>query len=83
MSDFLKLSELPLHTSATVIALEQYNALSSRLSQLGVTEGASITPLFKSLFGDPTAYRVKNSVIALRAQDCEGVTVRIAEESNE
>ena len=83
MSDFLKLSELPLHTSATVIALEQYNALSPRLSQLGVTEGVSITPLFKSLFGDPTAYRVKDSVIALRNKDCDGVTVRVAEEINE
>lgn len=37
-----------------------------RLMDLGLTPGTLITPEFRSVGGDPTAYRVRQSLVALR-----------------
>ena len=36
---------------------------------LGFTKGTTIIPVLKSPFGDPTAYEVRGSIIALREED--------------
>ena len=75
MKETCKLSELPLTVRATVAGFDEKNALTERLRQLGIDEGETITPLFRSPFGDPTAYAVKDCLIALRKTDCSRVTV--------
>ena len=40
-----------------------------RMLDLGFTKGTKIVPVFKSPFGDPTAFEVRGSVIALRKED--------------
>lgn len=79
MKDTCKLGELPLRQAAVVTSLDPHHTLTPRLRQLGVVNGAVITPLFKSVLGDPVAYQVTDSVIALRLSECDGVTVRIRE----
>lgn len=46
-----------------------------RLLDLGFTPGNSIVPLYRSPLGDPTAYAVMGTVIALRGSDAETVLV--------
>ena len=70
-----KLSELPLMTEAAITSVEIDNALTRRMAQLGISRGEMITPVFKSPFGDPIAYGVSGSVIALRSSDCRGIIV--------
>ena len=46
-----------------------------RLLDMGLTEGASVTCLYRSPFGDPTAYFIRGAVVALRQEDAENITV--------
>ena len=69
------LSELPPHMTAVIVRLNRSDALGRRLTDLGVTEGEQITAEFRSPFGDPTAYRIKGCLLALRKNDCGTVEV--------
>lgn len=80
MAKSCKLSEVPLTAEAVITGICGDTAFTRRLSHMGMTEGAAVTPLFSSLFGDPTAYLVKGCLIALRKKDCAGITVRVREE---
>ena len=40
-----------------------------------IMENSSVIPLFTSPFGDPSAYLVKNAVVALRNNDCKDIIV--------
>ncbi len=46
-----------------------------RVLDMGIIKGTKITRLFSSPFGDPTAYEVKNTVIALRKNDSDKIFV--------
>lgn len=78
-----RLSELPFHTEAVVTKLNGESALTRRLQSMGLTEGASIAAIMKSPFGDPTAYLVGDTLIALRKTDCAGIWVTVREAENE
>jgi ferrous iron transport protein A len=43
---------------------------------LGLTLDTMVEAVQKSPFGDPTAYLVRGAVIALRAEDADGVYLR-------
>ena len=47
-----------------------------RLMDLGFTPGAKITRLQTSPLGDPIAFEVRGSVIALRQDQCDQVEVK-------
>lgn len=55
-------------------------ALSCRLLDLGFAEGARVKYLFRSMFGDPTAYEICGTVIALRGEDSASVLVCLLDE---
>ena len=40
-----------------------------------IMENSTVIPLFTSPFGDPSAYLVKNAVVALRNNDCKDIIV--------
>lgn len=48
-----------------------------RLLDLGFVPGAEVTAEMRSPSGDPTAYRVKNSVIALRKEQAMQIRVEM------
>lgn len=50
--------------------------LRRRLMDLGFSEGEALECLLKSPLGDPTAYLVRGSVIALRSGDAAEIMVR-------
>lgn len=60
---------------ATVVCLRTEEPLRRRFSDLGIITGTSICSLFRSPSGDPTAYRIRSTVIALRKKDAKTITV--------
>ncbi len=54
----------------------------SRLCELGIRKGALIAPLFCSLLGEPTAYRICGAVMALRKDEAAHIQVEKAGDYN-
>ena len=75
MPPIKKLSELGLDESAVILRLENSGVLRRRLASLGMVPGADVKALFKSICGDPTAYLVQSSVIAIRKKDADSIIV--------
>lgn len=69
----------PLHTPASVVELLPACTLRRRLMDFGLCRGATVRPLFRSPSGDPTAYQIGGTVLALRDADAAGILVCSAE----
>jgi DtxR family Mn-dependent transcriptional regulator len=53
-----------------------------RLLDLGVTPGTVIEPELEPLFGRPRAFRIRQTLVALRDEQAEGIQVRpVSEEA--
>ena len=48
-----------------------------RFLDLGIIKGTPITPILKSPSGDPTAFQVRGTLIALRMEDAFCIKVKI------
>ena len=55
--------------------LRTVGAMRRRLLDLGLVAGTPVCCLQKSPAGDPTAYRVRGAVVALRAEDAADILV--------
>ncbi len=75
MQEEITLDMLPLGVSARVISVNCSNKFINRIFDLGITQNSIIKAMFKSPFGDPVAYMVKNTLIALRKKDCKNILV--------
>lgn len=60
------LNALPVNQSAAIISIKADGKVKRRLLDMGFALGKTVTPLFKSPLGDPTAYRIMGSTVALR-----------------
>ncbi len=74
----VRLSDLPDQNSAEVVELDQacQGFSRRRLMDLGFTEGAQIKPVLRTFAGDPRAYEVRGTLIALRNDQAAHVLVR-------
>ena len=75
MDSKLTLNDLPLNIKANILSVECKENLINRMYDFGIMKNGEITPIYRSPFGDPTAYLVKNAIVALRADDCKKITV--------
>lgn len=73
----IHLDELPLETTGTVDTLNCNGAIRRRLLDLGIVKGTKIFPVLKSPSGDPTAFLIRGSVIALRQEDANFIFVNV------
>lgn len=79
----MQLSSLHPGESGIIQRLEDGGrGLSGRLRDLGFTKGSRITFVYKSPLGDPSAYRIRGALIALRKEDAAAVIVRRTEGEN-
>ncbi len=46
-----------------------------RIRELGFVEGAEVSALYNSMFGDPVAYKIRGSIIALRRDDADKIII--------
>lgn len=71
----MKLKEANLNSVVRVININAIGELRRRFFDLGIIEGTNIEVLFKGPFGDPVAYSIRGTVIALREEDGEKIEV--------
>lgn len=67
------LNELNLDEEAIVSAMR---CKSRRLRDLGLVKGTKVKCVLKSPLGDPAAYRVRGSVVAIRKEDASLIGVK-------
>lgn len=72
---FERLSSLKEGECCTVKHIFAEGACLCRLTDLGVTEGAKIRCVRKSIFGDPVAYEIRGALIALRNETAVLISV--------
>ena len=61
--------------SGFVKKINTNNSLRNRLNDIGCIDGTEIACLFKSPSGDPSAYLIRGSVIAIREKDSRKIVV--------
>lgn len=71
----------PGHTGE-VIQLTMEGENRRRLLDLGLVPGTSVTALFSSPLGDPTTYRIRGAMIALRAEQARQILIRLSEQTS-
>ena len=72
----MKLNDLPLNCVGIIDNLNCNKNIKRRLLDLGLIKGTKIIPVFKSPFGDPTAYEIRKTLIALRKEDSSLITLK-------
>lgn len=72
----MNLYELPLNSIGIVDNLNCNGNIRRRLLDLGVVKGTKITPIFKSPSGDPIAYEIRKTLIALRKEDSSLINLK-------
>lgn len=74
----IPLAELPDKAQAEVVALDEtcQGFTRRRLLDLGMTPGAKLQAEMRNFFGDPRAYRVRGTLIALRREQAASIWVR-------
>lgn len=77
MTQIQTLSELQPGQSATVRSVCAPDGMQRRLRDLGLIENTRIVCLGRSPMGDPSAYLIRGTVIALRRCDCCGIRVAV------
>lgn len=73
---FFPLSALPAGTDACVRALHLSGGMRRRLQDLGLVAGTRVSCIQRAAAGDPTAYRIRGAVIALRRADAARIEIR-------
>lgn len=75
----ISLKKLPVGKKCTVINLSSNGKERNRMLDLGIVKSTIIEALQKSPSGDPVAYFIKGTVIALRNEDANQILVKILE----
>ena len=72
----MNLSQLPLNNIGIIDELHCNGNIRRRLLDLGLVKGTKITPVFKSPSGDPTAFEIRKTLIALRKEDSKFINLK-------
>lgn len=70
------LDNLPLDSYGKIVSLNCFGTVHRRLLDLGLVQNTPIKAILKSPFGDPTAYEVRGSTIALRKEDAKLIVIK-------
>lgn len=69
------LNKLPLSSMGKIHSLDFYGKDRRRFLDLGFTIGTNVLAAFSSPFGDPVAYIVRGTVIALRNEEAKKIII--------
>ena len=72
----MTLADLTIGESGIIESLNLDGVLRQRLLDLGLVPGTQIKALFSSRRGDPVAYKVRGTVLALRHSTARNVVIR-------
>jgi ferrous iron transport protein A len=76
METLLPLCELPVGSSSIIAELYSVGSMRRRLLDLGFAQGSTVRCIQTAPSGDPMAYSVKGTIIALRNEDAKDILVR-------
>jgi ferrous iron transport protein A len=76
-SSLVTLNALALGQRGRVSALRSTDKARRRMLDLGLISGTVVEALHQSPSGDPTAYRIRGAVIALRAEEASHIEVEM------
>lgn len=71
----ITLDTLKLGKTATIEELLCTGEIKRRLLDLGFIKNTQIKSVLKSPSGDPTAFEVRNTIIAIRKEDCKNILI--------
>lgn len=71
----MKLTELPLEKIGEVVDIMAAPNKKRRLLDLGLTEGTEVIPKRRSPSGDPTAFLIRGTIIALRSEETDLIEI--------
>lgn len=71
----IKLSEVVPFDKVVVYKNNINNDSKRYLESLGIRSGNCIVCLYYAMFGDPIAFLVDNSIVAIRKSDCDNIIV--------
>lgn len=71
----INLSQLPLNQNGKIEKINCDESIKRRLLDLGLVKGTNIVPVLISPSGDPRAFSVRGSIIAIRKEDTENIKV--------
>lgn len=71
----MNLTNLPIGTKATVIAVNGNNRITKRLMEMGVVPGVSVRVVKTAPFGDPLEIRVRGYNLAMRKSEADSIEV--------
>ena len=75
MCDIFRLSELMEDEICIVKSINASTDIRRRLQDMGLIPGTRVQCVFKSPYGDPTAYLIRGALVALRKKDAENILV--------
>jgi len=73
------LDKLPIGKTAKIVSILHKGLTRRRLLDLGFVPGTLITAYFSSFTGNPVAYRIRGTTIALRKEDASKILISIQE----
>ncbi len=76
MSDYIGLDAVQPGWGAQVCGLRSTGRMRRRLLDIGLVEGTWVECLGRSPGGDPSAYRIRGAVFAIRREDSADILVR-------
>ena len=76
-STIITLDQLPINQTGIILDLNCNHSIKKRLLDLGLIPGTSITPVFTSPFGEPTAFEFRNTIVSIRNNDTSHIFVKV------
>lgn len=72
---YIDLHQLPLNENGIIEEIKCSTGIKRRLLDLGLVKGTNIVPVLISASGDPRAFYVRGTTIAIRREDAENIKV--------
>ena len=70
------LSQLPLNKNGKIDKIECDEGIKRRLLDMGLVKGTNIVPILVSPSGDPRAFLVRGTIIAIRQEDAKHIKIK-------
>lgn len=75
MNKVIPLTDLNINSTGIIDHIDCSDHIKRRFLDLGIIPGTPIIPVFKSIGGDPIAYEIRNTLLAIRYQDAKNIFV--------
>ena len=76
MNKIISLDKLNINDKAKIISIDDKCKLKRRFEDLGIVKDTIIKCEFNSIFKDPVAYLIKESIISIRKKDSKYIKVK-------